>query len=50
MAVFREIAQVLHVNLHDTGFGSATNDSVIQRADKELGKNGDEVKTHRGEV
>src|SRR6476660_4008685 len=50
MAVSRELAQVLDVNLHDAGFSRAANDSVIQRASEELRKDGDEVKAHRREV
>ena len=50
MAVLRELAQVLDVNLHNAGFGGAANDSMIQGAGEEFRKDGDEVKAHRREV
>ncbi len=50
VAVLRELAQVLDVNLHDAGFGGAANDAVLQRTSEEFRKDSDEVEAHRREV
>src|SRR5689334_244899 len=47
MTIFRKFAQILHVNLHNPGFRSTTNYAVAQRADEEVGENGDEIKPHQ---
>jgi hypothetical protein len=47
--VFREFAQVLHVNLGDACLLRAAHDAVVERSGEKFRENADEVKSHNFE-
>src|ERR1019366_754084 len=46
MAVMGEGAQVVDADVHQFGFARTAHDSVVERADKEIGKDGYDVELH----
>src|ERR671937_2468308 len=46
MPVLRELAQVVHLNLRQSGVTSAANNAVIERPAKKFREDGDDLKFH----